>query len=126
MIRTIRLTVAARADIVDILEYSEAQFGLGARRRYERLVAVALRDIAEDPDRPGSAARPELGDNIRSWHLSLSRERAKAAGGAVRRPRHLILYTIIDDTLGVLRVLHDAMELHLHMDESDAFTGDDD
>jgi toxin ParE1/3/4 len=125
--RTIRLSAAAQADIVDILEYSEAQFGLGARQRYEELVATALRDIAEEPDRPGSAARPELGGDIRSWHLRLSRNHAKADGSTVRRPRHMVLYTVIDETsVGVLRVLHDAMELHRHIGESDAFADDGD
>lgn len=127
MTRTIRLAAAARADIVDILEYSEAQFGLAARQRYEHLVATALRDIAEEPERPGSAPRPELGGDIRSWHLRLSRDRAKADGGTVRQPRHMILYTVIGETsVGVLRVLHDAMELHRHIGEGDVFTGDDD
>jgi toxin ParE1/3/4 len=127
LIRTIRLTSAARADIVDILEYSEAQFGLAARQRYEHLVATALRDIAEEPKRPGSAPRPELGGDIRSWHLRLSRERANAGHGVVRRPRHMILYTVIDEaSVGVLRVLHDAMELHRHVGGGDTFSGDGD
>lgn len=125
MTRTIRLAAAARADIVDILEHSEREFGLAARKRYETLVATALRDIGEAPERAGSASRPELGDRIRSWHLRLSRERARMDGAVVRRPRHLILYSIIDDaTVGVLRVLHDAMELHRHLGE-DMATNDD-
>jgi toxin ParE1/3/4 len=114
--RTIRLAAAADADIIDILERSERDFGRPARQRYERLLAVALRDIAEAPERPGSAARPELGHNLRSWHLRLSRPHVPVADRGVRRPRHLILYVVIDDaTVGVLRVLHDAMELHRHI-----------
>lgn len=120
MTRTIRLAAAARADLVDILEHSEREFGLAARQRYETLVATALRDIGEAPERAGSALRPELGDGIRSWHLRLSRERARMDGVIVRRPRHLILYSIIDDaTVGVLRLLHDAMELHRHIGDND-------
>lgn len=120
MTRTIRLSAAADADIIDILERSERDFGVVARQRYEQLLTVALLDIADAPERPGSAARPELGDNIRSWHLRSSRARARLANGGVRWPRHLILYTIIDDaTIGVLRVLHDVMELHRHIGEND-------
>lgn len=127
MTRTIRFTAAADADIIDILERSERDFGLVARWRYEKLLATALRDISEAPERSGSAAREELGDDIRSWHLRLSRERARSKDGGVRRPRHLILYTVIDDaTVGVLRVLHDAMELHRHLGEEIAFAPDDD
>jgi toxin ParE1/3/4 len=125
--RTIRLAAAADADIIAILERSESEFGPAARRRYEQLLAAALRDVSEAPERPGSAARPELGNDIRSWHLRLSRERARMAGDSVRRPRHLILYTVIDDaTVGVLRVLYDAMELHRHLGEGMALAPDDD
>jgi plasmid stabilization system protein ParE len=56
-----RLTEAAETDIVEILAWSESQFGGVARRRYERLIVTALIDIAADPVRPGSLARPELG-----------------------------------------------------------------
>lgn len=119
MTRTIRLAAAAETDIVDILEHSEREFGLEARRRYEALLVAALHDISEAPERPGSAPRPELGGDIRSWHLRLSRERARSASAGVRRPRHLILYTIVDDvTVGVVRVLHDAMELRRHLHEA--------
>lgn len=118
--RTIRLAAAAEADIVEILAHSERDFGIVARRRYEKLLATALNDICEAPERPGSAARPELGDGIRSWHLRLSRERARGSDGGVRRPRHLILYTIVDDAIiGILRVLHDAMEVHRHLGEAE-------
>ncbi|SKB42279.1 type II toxin-antitoxin system RelE/ParE family toxin [Sphingopyxis flava] len=124
--RTIRLTAAAEADIIEILEHSEREFGPAARERYDRLMRSALRDLAESPTRPGSAARRELGDDIRSWHLRLSRERAKVDGLAVRRPRHLLLYALIgDDVVGILRVLHDAMELHRHIDPAITFPPSD-
>lgn len=125
MTRTIRLSAAADTDIIDILERSERDFGIAARQRYEQLLAVALHDIADAPERPGSAARPELGDDIRSWHLRSSWTRARMANGGVRRPRHLILYTVIDEaTVGVVRVLHDAMELHRHISDNDDSLGD--
>lgn len=124
--RTIRLTAAAEADIIEILEHSEREFGRAARERYDRLMRAALRDLAESPTRPGSAARPELGDDSRSWHLRLSRERAKLDGLAVRRPRYLLLYTLIgDNAVGILRVLHDAMELHRHIDSVITFPSSD-
>lgn len=127
MTYTIRLTAAAYGDIVDILERSEREFGVDARRRYQHLVSVALKDVGDEPERSGSAARPELGSDVRSWHLRMSRERARTVDGGVRQPRHFILYTIIDDaTVGVLRVLHDAMELHRHLGEGlPSVPGDD-
>ena len=66
-----RLSEAAQGDLVDILAWTDEQFGEAARLRYESLVVAALRDVARQPDRPGSLARPELGAGVRSWHLRL-------------------------------------------------------
>lgn len=111
-----RLTDAAESDIIDILEWSEAQFGAAARSRYQRLMAIALTDIVTDPNRAGSLARPELGPDVRSWHLRGSRDRAKGPDGVVQRPRHFLVYRSINPALIVVgRVLHDAMELERHL-----------
>jgi len=111
-----RLTDAAEVDIIDILAWSETQFGEAARTRYERLIVTALLDIAGEPARPGSLARPELGADVRSWHLRGSRERARGPDGVVQRPRHFLVYRFIDPALIVIgRVLHDAMELERHL-----------
>lgn len=111
-----RLSAAAEADIVELLAYTQERFGEPARQRYETLLVVALRDIAADPLRPGSVARPELGLAVRSYHLRHSRGRARASDSLVRRPRHLLLYrTVPPDTIGVGRVLYDGMEIERHL-----------
>ncbi|MCH9826759.1 MAG: type II toxin-antitoxin system RelE/ParE family toxin [Gammaproteobacteria bacterium] len=74
-----RLSAAAQADLINILAWIHERFGESARERYEALVVAALRDIAAQPDRAGSIERPELGEGVRSWHLRLSRERARLA-----------------------------------------------
>jgi toxin ParE1/3/4 len=109
-----RLSDAAQMDVVDILAWTHEQFGAAARLRYESLIVAALRDVATQPDRPGSIARPELGAGVRSWHLRLSRDHVGT--GAVRRPRHFLLYRAEPALLVVGRVLHDAMELARHLD----------
>jgi toxin ParE1/3/4 len=70
---------------------------------------------AASADRPGSVARPELGANVRSWHLRLSRNHV-AASDIVRRPRHFLVFRHEPSLLVVGRVLHDAMELARHLD----------
>jgi toxin ParE1/3/4 len=111
-----RLSAAAEADIIDILAYTQERFGELARQRYETLLVAALRDIAADPQRLGSVARPELGLAVRSYHLSHSRGRARTPDGLVRRPRHLLLYrTVRPDMIGVGRVLYDGMEIERHL-----------
>ena len=117
-----RLSEAAEGDIVELLAWSEAQFGGAARRRYERLLVTALTDIAPDPMRPGSLARKELGIDVRSWHLRGSRERARSPDGIVQQPRHFLIYRLVDPTLiAIGRVLHDAMELGRHLQDPDVW-----
>jgi toxin ParE1/3/4 len=111
-----RLAAAAQADIVAALAWTQERFGEVARRRYGLLIAVGLRDIADDPGRPGSADRPELGATVRSYHLRYSRERARGVDGIVRSPRHVLLYRPLEPGLiGIGRVLHDAMEVERHL-----------
>lgn len=109
-----RLTHAAQADIVSILAWSDAQFGEEARKRYEALIAAAIRDAASRTDGAGRTPRPELGDGVFSWHLSKSR--ARSTGGRVQRPRHFLICCRDGDELVIGRVLHDAMDLRRHVD----------
>ncbi len=111
-----RLSEAAQADLIDILAWIHAHFGDIARQRYESLIVAALRDIASQPDRVGSLERPELGKEVCSWHLCLSRERARTDAGIVRHPRHFLIYRTENDMTVIGRVLHDAMELARHLD----------
>lgn len=108
---TYRLSANAQADIVDILSWSHARFGPLARRRYESLLVQALRDIADAPCRTGSVARPELGPDVRSWHLRLSNPPGQTADARVKHPRHFLIYRLEDGRIAIGRVLHDAMEL---------------
>lgn len=116
-----RLSDSAQNDVIDVLAWTHEQFGEAARLRYEHLIVAALRDIAAQPDRPGSIARPELGAGVRSWHLRLSRHRLGTGAATVRRPRHFLVYRVEPALLVVGRVLHDAMELAQHLDPDTAW-----
>ena len=101
-------------DIAIVLARTEEEYGTAARRRYEALIAAALRAIAADPFRLGSAARPEIGEGVRTYHMRHSR--AQTAAAMVRRPRHFLLYRCVSSNIvGVGRVLHEAMELSRHI-----------
>ena len=112
MMRTLRVTVAAAADIVDVLDQSRQHFGASTRSRYARLIARAL-DQLRGGDPAGSLARPELGPEVRTFHLRLCRE----SGGAdrVRNPRHLIAYTADAGQVVILRLLHERMDVPRHV-----------
>ncbi len=116
-----RLSEAAQGDVLDILAWTDAQFGEAARLRYESLIIAALRDLARQPDSPGGLARPELGAGVRSWHLKLSREQVNPGVGVVHRPRHFLVYRLEPGLVVVGRVLHDAMELVRHLDSDAAW-----
>jgi toxin ParE1/3/4 len=108
-----RLTYAAQADVVSILAWSHDRFGEEARKRYEALIATAIREAATGGDEVGRTMRPELGDGVFSWHLAQSRTRSP--GGKVHRPRHFLICRIDSDVMVVGRVLHDAMELRRNL-----------
>ena len=116
-----RLSEAAQGNVLDILAWTDEQLGEVARLRYESLIVAALRDVARQPDRPGSLARPELGARVRSWHLRLSREHVNPGVGMVHRPRHFLVYRLEPGWVVVGRVLHDAMELARHLDPDTAW-----
>ena len=115
-----RLSGPALQDIATILAESAVRFGDAASERYERLIATAFMDLATDPARTGSRAAPELGDGARIYHLRSSRRRAGMGIGAVGRPRHFVIYRVVEaEAIGVARVLHDSMDLPAH--EADDF-----
>ena len=117
-----RLSDAAQGDVLSILAWTHDQFGEAARLRYESLIVAALRDVATEPDRPGSLARPELGAGVRSWHLRLGRNHVEPGEAVVRRPAHFLVYRSVRSLVVVGGVLHDAMELARHLDPDTSWT----
>jgi toxin ParE1/3/4 len=116
----LRIASTAKDDIEDLLAWSEERFGVAARERYQDLLARALMDIAGDVARPGVRIRPELGLNVFSYHFFFSREGATRRSGhakvKVLRPRHFLVGRIAEPGLvDILRVLHDSMEVSLHL-----------
>jgi toxin ParE1/3/4 len=124
--RTVRITPPADEDIIDILAWSAEQFGPSVQERYARLIDAAIRDVADDPERPGSRARPELAQGMRTYHLSFSRQRARGQGSIIRKPRHFLVYRLRGDThIEIVRVLHDAMDLERHLPDEQTLDDDD-
>lgn len=111
--RKLIVTVPARSDLRDIRRYTVNRHGIGGADAYDALLKQTLRDIRDDPFRPGSRERSELGEGIRSFHSSLSRGRA---GSPIKSPRHFVLYFVPDeDAVAVSRILHDSRDLARHV-----------
>ncbi|WP_416235356.1 type II toxin-antitoxin system RelE/ParE family toxin [Nitrospirillum sp. BR 11164] len=110
----VRIAAAAQADLRAILAHSHQAFGKEALRRYQALLLQAIRDLRVDPCRLGSVDWPQ--ESIRTYHLRHSRKRARVFGQAVLEPRHLFVYELVEpDTVNILRVLHDAMDVERHI-----------
>lgn len=109
-----RVAPAARADIADILRYSNSRFGPVARERYLTLIGAAFDTIAKQPDRIGSRARNELAPGLRSFHLRHCR--SQFTFGRVDRPRHIVFYRVgADHVIDIVRLLHESMEVSRHL-----------
>ena len=106
---------AARRDIEEILFWSLENFGDLVCQRYEILLTQALLDLSKNPERLGSKVRLELGQGVRNFHISLSKDNVKSKVGKVKHPRHFLVYRIRStEHLEIARVLHDSMDLARH------------
>lgn len=111
------LALAARQDVREILTWSEQKFGQTAAARYKALIKQAVRDVSNDPERPGSQERPDVMiEGARTYHLQFSRSRVSGLG--VKDPRHFLLYRRRrDGVIEVARILHDGRDLARHLPE---------
>lgn len=113
MSKRLRFSDAALEDLADIRQYTVAFFGARQAERYEVLLGQAFADIEEDPNRPYSKARPDLGDGFRSYRVELSRNRSRSG---VKSSPHVVIYVeIMEYGIGVSRVLHDSMVMERHI-----------
>ena len=118
----VHVTGPAKRDISTIVRWSLREFGEAAALRYEALILQALRDIGEDPERPGSKERPEIMiEGARGYHLSFSRTRMDRP--RVKEPRHFLLYRRRGKVIEVMRILHDARDLERHLPEEYRHSG---
>ena len=108
----------ARRDIASILANTEENFGPQTLKRYGKLIATAIEQVAEDPELVCSSTRPEIANHCRTYHLNFSRKAAGRIGDRIRQPRHFLLYRVTkSNVVEIGRVLHDSMDLQLHLPE---------
>ena len=108
----------ARSDIASNLTWTEENFGPQTLKRYGKLIATAIEQVAANPELAGSSQRPEIAEHCRTYHLFFSRKSAGRAGDRIRHPRHFLLYRVTEsNVVEIGRVLHDSMELQAHLPE---------
>ena len=107
----------ARSDVASILAWTEENFGPQTLKRYGKLIATAIEQVAENPELAGSTQRPEVAEHCRTYHLFFSRKSAGRTGNRIRQPRHFLLYRVTESSVEIGRVLHDSMDLQAHLPE---------
>ena len=110
-------SLAAEQDIIEILAWSEGNFGEFGRIRYEKLIIAAIRDLTENPERYGTQRRDEVIENARFYHLVHSRK-SVTADQRVKSPRHFILFKIVQgQQIEISRLLYDRMDIVQYLTE---------
>ncbi len=97
------LTDLAENDFVDILSWTAENFGARQAGVYAEILRAAFKTLATDPSAGLSRQRDDIGEGFRTFHVA-------------RPGRHILLYRLTDkNTVLVLRILHDSMELPRHL-----------
>ena len=104
----------ALQDVAAIQDWTSAKFGELISVKYDRLMEAALADLLAEPTRLGVRHHPAMPLGVFVYHLRFSRKKPTRAG--VEKPRHFFVFRVDEDTLTVVRVLHDSIDLAAHVD----------
>jgi len=105
----VRLAAAAEDDFNQILRWTAEHFGGQQARVYAVTLSAALQELGAGPGVVGVRARSDIAKGLCTLHV--------ARHG--RKGRHFVMFRIGRDqrgeTIDVLRILHDAMDLPRHV-----------
>jgi toxin ParE1/3/4 len=105
----VQLTDMAGVDLISIKIWTTEIFGAPQAAKYLEVIASAIEDLTIGPKPIGSKSREDIGPNIRSLHVQRKGNKG----------RHLLVYKEAkNQTIQVLRLLHDSMDLKGHSLES--------
>lgn len=108
----VRLSSAAETDIVEVLRWTADHFGPRQTRLYSDTILAALEQLSDGPTAAGARQREDIGRGLYTLHVARKK----------RKARHFIIFRIAQESkrevIEVLRVLHDTMELSLHLPPS--------
>ncbi len=105
----VQLTDRAEVDLISIKIWTTEKFGASQAAKYLEVITSALEDLMTGPEPIGSMSREEIGPNIRSLHVHRRGNKG----------RHLLVFKEArNQTIEILRLLHDSMDLTHHSLES--------
>lgn len=91
---------------MSVLRWTAETFGRRQATTYRATLLSALQALEGGPTILGAKSREDIGEGVRTLHV--------ARGG--RKGRHFILFRqSAPDTLDILRILHDSMDLAQHL-----------
>lgn len=108
----VRLTAAAEVDFDRIVRWSSERFERAQSLAYAQTISDAIAGLTEGPRAIGVRVRNDIGRGIMTLHV--------ARRG--RPGRHLVVFRVARDrqqeVIEVLRLLHDAMDLPRHLNDT--------
>jgi len=104
----VRLARQAEQDLLDITLWTAENFGPRKAEHYAETIALAIEALHDGPEILGAKVRDEIGMGIHTLHV--------ARQG--RKGRHFVAFSVSEGhVINVLRLLHDSMDLALHLPE---------
>lgn len=103
------LSKVAEHDLANIAAWTAENFGARQAEVYVEAILDTIEELAAgEPTR--SKARDEIAAGLRTLHMTKPG----------RRGRRLLAYVAADDTLTIVRILHDSMEVSRHLPEHES------
>ena len=94
---TFRLTAKARADLVSIGRYTEDVWGREQRNKYLAELDECFHTLAAKPNMGRTC--DDISKGYHKYHIG----------------RHLIFYRHADKDIEIIRILHDRMDIEIHV-----------
>lgn len=92
-----RLTPAAQRDLSEIWDFTEERWDAGQAEKYIAEIRAAIERVAADPDR--GRACDEIRQGYRRYGIG----------------SHLLFFVVTDDSVDIVRVLHQRMDPTRHL-----------
>ena len=105
----VRLAEQAELDLLSITIWTMENFGAQQAQKYTETISLALEALQDGSEILGATTQEDIGPGIRTLHV--------ARHG--RKGRHFLVFrTAPEQTIDVLRLLHDSMDLTRHVSPS--------
>ena len=104
----IHLADQAEQDLLDVIRWTNENFVTRQAEQYAETIALAIEALHDGPEILGAKLRNDIAEGIHTLHV--------ARQG--RKGRHFVAFSVSEGhIINVLRLLHDCMDLAMHLPE---------